>query len=324
MIKLPWRSTQHQEDDSSRLLHDLLHMPVPEETERLRPVSLRSTTEHRRQTLRHFLLRTWFDHVLRYTERLLVLVLVGFFAFWFIDGYGRDWLHTYQQRQAFIQQAPALVAEANVAAVSATTARLELFYATAPDSTPNDEPIEHTAALPFTPAEGELDIPAPHSAPGPMAPGSAAPGFIAPRAAEVSREWVDPRPTRLVMPSIDIDTSVVEVFVEQGVWQVADYAAGYHHGSALPGEGNTVMAGHAGLRGAVFRDLSALQAGDTIWLEAGRWRYEYRVRHHMNVWPTQVEVVQPTSEPVLTLITCTAWDTKRLVVVAELVDTSPL
>jgi sortase A len=121
---------------------------------------------------------------------------------------------------------------------------------------------------------------------------------------------------------------VKEVFIVDGVWEVAEYAAGYLHGTALPGNyssegGNTVLAGHAGLRGAVFGSLGALSAGDDIYLDAGGWRYHYRVREVKSVWPTQVEVLDLTSTPVLTLLTCTNWDTQRLVVVADLVGSKP-
>jgi sortase A len=117
---------------------------------------------------------------------------------------------------------------------------------------------------------------------------------------------------------------VKEVFVVDGAWQVADYAAGYLNGTGLPGEtGNTVLAGHAGLRGAVFRDLGALAPGDTIFLDAAGLRYHYRVRELKSVWPNQTEVLDPTTTATLTLLTCTNWDTQRLVVVADLLESKP-
>jgi sortase A len=88
--------------------------------------------------------------------------------------------------------------------------------------------------------------------------------------------------------------------------------------------GNTVMAGHAGIRGSVFRDLGQLQIGDAILVEAGGWQYGYRVRAVERVGPLQVEVMAPTPTAVLTLITCTAWDTQRLIVIADLVESRPL
>lgn len=125
-------------------------------------------------------------------------------------------------------------------------------------------------------------------------------------------------PTRLVIPSIQLDTPVVEVSVVDGVWQTAAYAAGYHRGTARPGTvGNTVISGHKGLDGAVFARLEELKVGDEIFLQAGPRLYRYVVADKRSVWPQQVEVMAQTSRPILTLITCTAFDTQRLVVVAN-------
>jgi sortase A len=126
-------------------------------------------------------------------------------------------------------------------------------------------------------------------------------------------------PDRLVIPRINVDTPVVEVTIENGVWQVAEYSAGYHRGTARPGTvGNTVMSGHKGLRGGVFHRLDELTPGDEIYVYAGPRLYLYSVEQKLSVWPHQVEVMSQTSTPILTLITCTAYDTKRLIVVARL------
>jgi sortase A len=46
---------------------------------------------------------------------------------------------------------------------------------------------------------------------------------------------------------------------------VAEYPAGYLHGTGLPGiPRNVVLAGHVGLFGGVFANLGGLQAGDDI------------------------------------------------------------
>ena len=148
---------------------------------------------------------------------------------------------------------------------------------------------------------------------------------MAPRQGAVTEPLaVAPQPNHLSIPSIQLDTPVKEVFVVDGAWEVADYAAGYLHDTGLPGSGNTVLAGHAGIRGAVFRDLGALVANDDIYLDAAGWRYHYRVRDAKSVWPNQVEVLDPTPKPVLTMMTCTNWDTQRLVVVADLIDSKPI
>ena len=80
----------------------------------------------------------------------------------------------------------------------------------------------------------------------------------------------DLRPVHVRVPRVGLDTTVVEVFLQDGVWQVADYAAGYLHGTGLPGLGNVVMAGHKGRRGAVFARLESLKVGDEV-LVFGFW-----------------------------------------------------
>lgn len=290
-------ASSDQDDTAHEVLHDLLLSPVPAATETLRPVALRSTAAQRRLALKPFLLRTWVDHSLRHLERLLEIVLVIVVGYWLIDGYGRDWLYRLQQPALAAAPVP-MVPDA---ALLAPTPAALLANETGP-----------APPLPFTTPDMER----------PPAP----PDYLAPQALVVPpAEPADPIPQRLVVPAIAIDTPIVEVFVQDGAWQVADYAAGYHHGTALPGTtGNTVLAGHAGMRGAVFRDLGRLQVGDELLIEAGGWQYGYRVRSVTSVWPTQTEVMAATPTPVLTLITCTAWDTQRLIVVADLVESRPL
>lgn len=293
MVRLPRSTPSNQPNDAHDVLSELLRAPLPDGEGTLRPVTLRSNEEQRRLAFRPFLLRTWFDYALHRIERILVLAMIGFFAYWFIDGYGRDWLH--QMRQNPVAARPAVMH-----APPSTTDQTSPLVAS-----------DQARALPFTTPDMERS--------------ADSTDFLAPQLIALPRITADPRPQRLVMPAIGVDTPVAEVFVQDGAWQVADYAAGYHHGSALPGTvGNTVMAGHAGLRGAVFRDLGALKSGDEIIIEAGGWNYRYEVREVTSVWPTQIEVLAPTPTPVLTLITCTAWDTQRLIVVADLVDSRPL
>jgi sortase A len=287
----PAAEPERQEDS---LLSALLTSEVPSRREQLRPARLRSTAEQRRDALSPFLLRTWLDHALHIAERGLVVVAAGVFLYWLADGYGRDWLH--ELRSA--QPAQAAVERA------APTPTLRLPN-TVPPAVAADLP-----ALPFTTPD--------------MASPPANSDYMAPQQVLAMPSAADPRPQRLVMPSIGVDTPVKEVFVVDGAWQVADYAAGYHNGTTLPGNtGNTVLSGHAGLRGGVFRDLGGLSAGDEVIIETGGWSYTYRVRTLKAVWPTQIEVMNPTTTPVLTLITCTNWDTQRLIVIADLIGSRP-
>ncbi len=134
---------------------------------------------------------------------------------------------------------------------------------------------------------------------------------------------LDLSPLYLEAPAARLKANVVEVFLREGAWEVADFAAGYHHGTGLPGEGNLVMAGHKGIRGAVFANLEALRTGDEVFVDTADRRFRYRVRQTRRVWPSEVEVMYPTSTPTLTLLTCTNWDLQRFVVTADFVDSVP-
>lgn len=283
--------------EDQALLDQLLADAPPSQRDLLRPARLVSASEQRSIAMRPFRVRTWVDTALLRAERALVLAAVIAFCYWLADGYGRDWLHAWSTAQARAEAAAAPTPAANLGRPHTAPA------AAAP----------RLPALPFT-------DPAPAA---PSAPPAA--DFLAPQAAAARPSAADPRPLRFAIPGLGLDSPVDEVFVVDGVWEVAEYAVGYHHGSALPGNiGNMVVSGHAGLRGAVFRDLGRLKAGDEVVVETGGWRYVYRVRTSVNVWPTQVEVMDPTPTAVLTMITCTNWDTQRLVVIADLYDARPL
>jgi sortase A len=274
------RSSQSQDTHENDLLSSLLERP-PSSNVRLPRVNLRSVEEQREHALRGFLRRTWVDGALKHSEWFLLLTALIVFGFWFYEYPWRDWQY---ERQAAAQEA-------------------------APAGAPTSAPTapEQAASLPFVTEDMALAAPADD--------------FITPRQITPPQPAVDPRPTRLMVPAINLDSPIKEVKVIDGVWEVADYAVGYMHGTALPEQnGNTALAGHAGIRGAVFRDIGALAPGDDIFLDAGGWRYHYRVRSSTAVWPTQVEILGPTTTPVLTMITCTNWDTQRLVVIADLVD----
>jgi sortase A len=310
MATQPRSSRPSNNQDALDLLQALIETPPAPPDARLQPISLRSTVEQRRHALGRYALRTWVDRLLRHAERLLMLFTLVFFGYWFVDGPLHDWLHEWQQPR---RSAPVASAA-------------DLPSPSTPHARPREPGPEHRLGIPQPNTDTRLSlvVPLPYTTPD-MAHSAPESDFIAPRGrAPAAPVATSPQPTRLLIPSLALDTPVEEVFVVDGTWQVADYAAGYLHDTGVPGEpGNTVLAGHAGLRGGVFRDLGALAAGNDIYLDAAGWRYHYRVRESKNVWPTQVEVLAPTDTAVLTLLTCTNWDTQRLVVVADLVDSKP-
>lgn len=148
-------------------------------------------------------------------------------------------------------------------------------------------------------------------------------------------------PDRLVIPQIDLDSPVVPIgwyAVEQEgnqtrVWEVADYAVGWHKTSSYPGQpGNIVLNGHHNIKGEVFRYLVDLEPGDEVQLYARDQRYTFAVKEKhilkekgepLDVRRENARWIEPTKDERLTLITCWPYtnNTHRLVVVANPVAT---
>lgn len=314
------RNGAPQGADDLALLDELLASELPSRQGQPRAARLRSAAQQQQIALRGFLLKNKVDRALHFAERVLVLAAVIAFGYWLYDGPVRDWLHARREANIVWADASRVTPTPPIAVPGASSVAGGAGVADAP-AAPAASPVAASegapAPLPFTRPDEAGSAPA--------AARSSRDEFMVPQGASGVVVADDPRPVRLNMPSIGAVMDVREIYVIDGEWEVAEYAAGYHNGSALPGNvGNSVFSGHAGLRGAVFKDLGRLQPGDDVIVETPRWRYTYRVRGSQNVWPTQVEVMDPTPTPTLTLITCTNWDTQRLVVVADLVDARPL
>jgi sortase A len=79
-------------------------------------------------------------------------------------------------------------------------------------------------------------------------------------------------------------------------------AVGHIEGTALPGEpGNVGLAGH---RDTFFRGLSHVRKGDRITLRTLEGSFEYEVDMLRIVGPADIEVLNASSTPTLTLVTC--------------------
>jgi len=57
-------------------------------------------------------------------------------------------------------------------------------------------------------------------------------------------------------------------------------------------------------RDGLFRPLRKVHAGDQIYVQTRERRFEYQVEWTRVVAPTATEVIEPTQEPSLTLVTC--------------------
>jgi sortase A len=79
-------------------------------------------------------------------------------------------------------------------------------------------------------------------------------------------------------------------------------AVGHITGTPLPGEpGNVGLAGH---RDTFFRALRNIRAGDLIVLTTPRGEFRYSVVSIKVVKPKALDVLDPTGEEILTLVTC--------------------
>ena len=102
----------------------------------------------------------------------------------------------------------------------------------------------------------------------------------------------------LRIPSRDIEVPILDSTDDLAL----NRGAGHVEGTALPGEaGNIAIAAH---RDGFFRGLKDIQLGDEIELTTLEGQQAFVVSRLDIVDPYEVSVLDPTSEPVLTLITC--------------------
>jgi sortase A len=125
-------------------------------------------------------------------------------------------------------------------------------------------------------------------------------------------------PTRIVIPAIKIDSPVVP----GDDWEALKQGVGHRLGTPNPGErGNMILSGHNDVYGEVFKELEFLELNEEVLLYAGSRLYRYVIRARRIVAPTDLSPLNPSREPIVTLITCWPYrvDTYRLILVGELV-----
>lgn len=127
---------------------------------------------------------------------------------------------------------------------------------------------------------------------------------------------------KIEIPSIGLAAMVLEGEDEQTL----RLGVGHISGTAVPGSsGNVGLAGH---RDTFFRRLERIRIGDVISISIDRSTFQYRVASTAVVHPSDVQVLDDTQRPTLTLITCYPFHyigaaPKRFIVHAELIS-SPL
>lgn len=120
---------------------------------------------------------------------------------------------------------------------------------------------------------------------------------------------------RIQIPAISVDAPIV---MGDGPEQLKK-GVGQYIGSPNPGEiGNLVLSAHNDVYGEIFRDLDQLIPGDEIIVYTQVRSYTYIVQQQQVVEPTQIEVMAPTADPFVTLISCYPYmvDKQRIVISA--------
>ena len=102
----------------------------------------------------------------------------------------------------------------------------------------------------------------------------------------------------LDVPRLNLTTPVIEGDDDSTLKR----AVGHLPDTPMPWEGgNSAFAGH---RDGLFRPLKDIKVGDEILFRTSRDQYRYRVTATAIVTPDNVSVLEPRSQPSLTLITC--------------------
>jgi LPXTG-site transpeptidase (sortase) family protein len=118
-------------------------------------------------------------------------------------------------------------------------------------------------------------------------------------------------PDRMVIKSLGVDSKVQEMgtyFLNgEWHWQTSPWAIAYYGVTGAVGQnGNAVFSGHVSTRnyGNVFKDLYKMELGDKVEVFVGSEKFNYVVDEIRLVAPTDTSVMDPTPDPVITLITC--------------------
>ena len=179
-----------------------------------------------------------------------------------------------------------------------------------------------------TPLIGPVVLPSGHTPPTegrPAQPNEAEiPEHLRPQVQAYIAGLVIPTPGPEQALGIRIETIGVNAPIVQGDgWEELRRGVGQHIGSANPGRpGNLVLTGHNDIYGEVFRDLDKLEEGDEVIIYSANNSYTYVVTETQIVAPTDIEVMEPTPEATLTLISCYPYriDNQRIVVFEELTE----
>ena len=127
----------------------------------------------------------------------------------------------------------------------------------------------------------------------------------------------------LVIPKLSIDAPVipdVDGADKEAYFKALEDGVAHFQGTAKPGEGSNIFIfGHSsfywwkpGDYKEIFRHLEEVKIGDEIVLWYNQKEYQYRVSETKVVEPDQVDVLAPTANEQVSLMTCVPVGTTKL------------
>ncbi len=124
-----------------------------------------------------------------------------------------------------------------------------------------------------------------------------------------------------VIAVMDIPKINLQVAVKEGTdMEVLNYAVGHFKNTAMPGEkGNFAVAGHRNYTtGEFFLNIHKLDDKDEIRVKTHKKTYVYKFTSMDVVNEDALEVLNPTEDATITLVTCTEDGKQRLIVRGKL------
>ncbi len=221
------------------------------------------------------------DKVLIFIE---VIAFIGF-VYFVVSGFGLH--HLLNREVSEAMELPALTPTPLISALILPSGHVHLAADSEPRKYDNGDIPKHLRPL----VQSPVSLPAPTPAP--------------------------EHGTRIQIPAIHVDAPIVH----GDDWEQLKKGVAHNAASANPGQpGNVVLSGHNDVFGEVFRYLERLKPGDEVIVYTNQRAYTYVISGWDLVEPTQVEVMAPTPDATITLISCHPYlvDNHRIIVKGSL------
>ena len=132
-------------------------------------------------------------------------------------------------------------------------------------------------------------------------------------------------PTQIIIPSARIDLPIARAYEHNANdWDVSNTKANFAMTSALPNQvsGNTVIYAHN--RAGLFSSIRNIRYGDEVYIYTENYVYTYTFTKTETVGMHDVEIMNQTVAPILTLFTCAGnVNQNRYVVLAHFTRIAP-